>query len=246
MRKDQAKKIFKVLKEKPKQYEVGFGKPPKERQFRRGVSGNPGGRPRGSKNKKDGEGSLYRMRNMILEESNRTVNVTERGEQISMPISRAVMRSLAVNAAKGDASAQKIFLNIIGAAESQRADETLSLYETVLKYKKEWYEEADRRATKGIKALMYRPYPKHLEVDLFGNVTFRGPLLPEELHEVYRLEYRRSTWEIELKDAQKHYDDAQGAKAKREAREFVSHAENMIEKISGRLEAWDNRVIQLR
>lgn len=246
MRKDQAKKILEAVKDKPKQYEVGFGKPPAKRQFRPGVSGNPAGRPRGSKNKKDGEGSLYRMRDMILEEGNRAVNVTERGEQVSMPISRAVMRSVAVNAAKGDARAQKIFLNIIGAAESQRVDEAYSLYESVLKYKKEWYEEADRRAIKGIKELMYRPYPKDLEVDLSGNVTIRGPLLPEELNFVYYLEAMKVSWEMELKNAKKDYDGAKDSKEKREYRKFVSHAEDMIEKISGWLETCNNRVIHLR
>jgi hypothetical protein len=30
----------------PGGYEVGYGKPPKDRQFRKGQSGNPGGRPR--------------------------------------------------------------------------------------------------------------------------------------------------------------------------------------------------------
>ena len=31
-------------------YETGYGKPPKSRQFRKGKSGNPKGRPKGSKN----------------------------------------------------------------------------------------------------------------------------------------------------------------------------------------------------
>jgi hypothetical protein len=31
-------------------YEVGYGKPPKETKFAQGKSGNPKGRPKGSKN----------------------------------------------------------------------------------------------------------------------------------------------------------------------------------------------------
>ena len=32
-------------------YDVGYKKPPKTKQFKKGKSGNPGGRPKGSKNK---------------------------------------------------------------------------------------------------------------------------------------------------------------------------------------------------
>ena len=34
---------------KDKDYEVGFGKPPKSKQFRKGKSGNPKGRPKGAR-----------------------------------------------------------------------------------------------------------------------------------------------------------------------------------------------------
>lgn len=35
----------------PADYETGYGKPPKARQWRPGQSGNPNGRPKGSRNK---------------------------------------------------------------------------------------------------------------------------------------------------------------------------------------------------
>jgi uncharacterized protein DUF5681 len=36
----------------PNEYEVGFGKPPAKSRFRKGVSGNPRGKPKGSLNSK--------------------------------------------------------------------------------------------------------------------------------------------------------------------------------------------------
>jgi len=38
------------MSEASKDYEVGFGRPPKATQFKSGKSGNPAGRPKGSKN----------------------------------------------------------------------------------------------------------------------------------------------------------------------------------------------------
>jgi hypothetical protein len=32
--------------DEPEDYEIGYGKPPKSRQFKKGVSGNPSGRPK--------------------------------------------------------------------------------------------------------------------------------------------------------------------------------------------------------
>ena len=34
----------------PDEYEIGYGKPPNHTRFKKGQSGNPKGRPRGSKN----------------------------------------------------------------------------------------------------------------------------------------------------------------------------------------------------
>ncbi len=51
-------------------YEVGYAKPPEGSKFRKGVSGNPRGRPKGSKNKLP---ALHeeRMKAIILEEAYR-------------------------------------------------------------------------------------------------------------------------------------------------------------------------------
>src|SRR5437868_15411219 len=50
-------------------YEVGYGKPPRHSRFKRGQSGNPRGRARGAKN----------LRTLLSEALNECVIVTENG-----------------------------------------------------------------------------------------------------------------------------------------------------------------------
>ena len=92
-----------------KNYEVGYAKPPVSTRFKPGVSGNPHGRPRGAKNKKP-EPSEERLKQIILDEAYRHVTINEGGKKNSISMAEAVMRSITVNAAKGEPRAQKMFI----------------------------------------------------------------------------------------------------------------------------------------
>ena len=98
-------------------YEVGYGKPPEESRFRKGASGNSKGRPKGSKNRLP---SLHeeRMKSIILEEAYRTIPVREGDKNVTLPIATAVMRSIAVNAAKGQPLSQRLYAELLSAVES--------------------------------------------------------------------------------------------------------------------------------
>lgn len=72
-------------------YAVGYGKPPKGGQFKKGKSGNPKGRPKGSRNK----GSI--IRNII----DRKVVVRENGKERKTTVFEAAMEKLVATGLNG-------------------------------------------------------------------------------------------------------------------------------------------------
>ena len=60
----------------PDTYKVGYSKPPSETRFRTGVSGNPGGRPRGM--------TVGRAKRLALQEAYRPITVRE-GDAVYLP-----------------------------------------------------------------------------------------------------------------------------------------------------------------
>ena len=74
------------------QYDVGFKKPPKETQFKPGQSGNPNGRPKGSRN----------VATDLQEELDEEIEVTERGTSLTLTKRRALIKTLMMKGLKGE------------------------------------------------------------------------------------------------------------------------------------------------
>lgn len=102
------------------EYAVGYGKPPTAGRFKKGVSGNPKGRAKGSKN----FGAL------LIEELRMPMIITEGGERRSITKEKAVIKQLVHRAAAGDLRALALLLTqyrVAGAEADQRgADSELS------------------------------------------------------------------------------------------------------------------------
>jgi Family of unknown function (DUF5681) len=93
------------------QYEVGYGRPPKGGQFTKGKSGNPKGRPKGSKN----------LATIVLRESRQPVRVNgPRGARTVTKLEATVMQ-LGNKAAQGELRATREFLPLV-----QRSEEAVS------------------------------------------------------------------------------------------------------------------------
>ena len=100
-------------------YEVGYGKPPRNTQFKKGQSGNPRGRPSGSKN----------LATLVSVALNEPVIVVENGGRRKIT-KREAIKQLVNRSTKADRRVIKILLDIVreieGRVEPEAAESSFS------------------------------------------------------------------------------------------------------------------------
>jgi len=92
--------------------DVGFGKPPLHTRFKKGTSGNPRGRPKGSKN----------LATQFLDEVNAQIPFTENGRRSVTTKLGAAIKQQVTKAASGDARAVEKVLDRVAALEARAAE----------------------------------------------------------------------------------------------------------------------------
>lgn len=101
-------------------YEVGYGKPPKDKRFAKGRSGNPTGRPKGTKN----------VATILQKISRQLVKVSKGGRAVHMSRLEASLEQLANKAASGDLKAIREFLYWLRAyAEMEQSSESVTAFD---------------------------------------------------------------------------------------------------------------------
>jgi hypothetical protein len=95
-------------------YKVGFCKPPKTTQFRRGKSGNPKGRPKGSSN----------LATDLAAELGESISVREDGRQRRISKQRALIKSLLAKSLQGDVRAAAAVLGLYARLITEVSDDT--------------------------------------------------------------------------------------------------------------------------
>lgn len=88
---------------------VGYGRPPKASRFQKGRSGNPKGRPRGSRNLTD----------MVREAALETVTINAKGRRRKVSKLEAALMQQANKAAGGDPKATKMLTDLLFGAEAR-------------------------------------------------------------------------------------------------------------------------------
>jgi Family of unknown function (DUF5681)/DNA methylase len=80
--------------------QVGYGKPPKERQFQKGVSGNPKGRPKKAPD----------VDHELIRESKSPITINDNGRRSRISKHAGVLKQLINNALKGNIPAARLYL----------------------------------------------------------------------------------------------------------------------------------------
>lgn len=95
-----------------KDYEVGYGRPPKEYQFKPGTSGNYKERP---KKKSD-------FRSDLAEIIEKEVPVNINGQYVTMSTRKAALQVLIAKALKGENTALKILINLLNSQPEEQEE----------------------------------------------------------------------------------------------------------------------------
>lgn len=143
-------------------YEVGYDKPPQRTRFRKGQSGNPGGRPRGM--------TAGRATALALKEAYRMVSVKEGDSVVLLPAIQAILRGQVALAAKGNGAAQRAVIDKVQAIEQELAREAAA-------------EAAETKATE--RPMHDRELARRIAWILSGGVPKRSPGAGAEDDETY-------------------------------------------------------------
>jgi hypothetical protein len=92
-----------MANDRKRYYAVGYGKPPRQTQFKKGQSGNPNGRVKGSKN----------LATLIMAALNAPVVVTQNGRRKTITKLEAMTTQLANKGASGEFKATHLLLGMI-------------------------------------------------------------------------------------------------------------------------------------
>jgi Family of unknown function (DUF5681) len=190
------------LPSKRADYDVGYARPPAASQFRPGQSGNPSGRRKGSI-KKHAAPALNdeRLKTIILEEAYRSIPINDQNGQIDIPMAQAVVRSLAVNAAKGNQRAQRLFTELLSSVERDNKKLHDEWLQTAINYKVEWDEELARRKKFGVEAPLPIPHPDDIVIDMrTGSVRVTGPMTREDKARWDELRELKATIKLDIEE----------------------------------------------
>ena len=152
------------------EYDVGYGKPPKEHQFQAGRSGNPAG---GRKKARNFDSS--RLGELLDKEASRKVVLN--GEEITAE--QALIRSMYLNGIKGKVTPQRLALKYAEERENAAKKARLEVIEKIIDYQIAMRQEIKRCRQAGLPDPEMPVHPDDIHINFYTGeiryVTLFGP-----------------------------------------------------------------------
>ena len=165
-------------------YEVGYRKPPKKSQFKKGQSGCSQGRPRKTPAMKFDPVFDGYFGDVVLREAMRPVTMRENGQTIEISTLAAIVRAQNVAAIKGNQKAQASSIGLVKTVQDRVLDGRREFYQATVAYKercRQTMAKCDRYHSQHPEFL---PHPDDIVIDeRTQDVRFNGPQTSDELAE---------------------------------------------------------------
>jgi hypothetical protein len=224
-------------------YKVGYGRPPKTSQFKKGQSGNPHGSSRKARKRK--RRRSLSLDDHVLENSEKLLRLREGNRTSSISTKEALVKKQIAMGITGNRLALQASLNRIDEAEKNKLAKVLDNYEFFLDYKESYPRRAMNNRNNGLPPPL--PHPDDVRFDrCTGETTFAGPLDREELATLKKILEARKVFMTMLEEHRSDVEECarQGYPYSPSELEIISHVAKHLRSFDDELDrrGWLPRV----